>query len=115
MADEVADLTKTLIWTADMVSQASGRDLKRIAGAYVEAQTHVAGIEKADGDARPPIVACFKKSDEYRATDDIARVGWILTALQERENEGDLPGWRKLRKVIARSVKALPINGPTFH
>jgi len=84
IADEVADVTKTLIW---------------IATAYLEGQTYVAGLDKADGDARPRIVARFRKSNEYRAADDIACVRWILTPLQEGVNEGDLPGWRKLRKV----------------
>lgn len=61
------------------------------------------------------MLACFKRSDPYRAADDIACVGWILTALQERVNERTLPGWQKLRKVITNTVKLLPLSDPTLH
>jgi hypothetical protein len=114
MPDEVEDLAKTLSWTIGMIAQSGPEDRARIAAAYVEAQTLVAGIEKEDGSARPRIIACFKRSDAYRADDD-ACVGWILTAMQERVNEADLPDWRKLRKIIKQSVAVLPLASSTVH
>ena len=53
----------------------------------------VAGIPKDNGDARPRIVACFRRSDILKAADDVACAGWLLTAMLERVNERDLPEW----------------------
>ncbi|WP_348628076.1 hypothetical protein [Sinorhizobium sp. BJ1] len=91
MRDESEELSKTLAWTCGMIVQSRPEDRQRIALAYGEAQDLVAGIPKDDGDARPRILACFARSDAYRAEDDVACVGWILTAIQERVNERDLP------------------------
>lgn len=115
MADEVADLSKTLVWTVGMITQASPDERERAASAYREAQDLVAQIPKTVEGARPRIVACFHRSDEYRSVEDIACVGWILTAIEERLNEGDLPDWRKLRKAVKNAVKLLPQPAPTLH
>lgn len=115
MNDETEAMSNTLIWTVGMVTQSGPEDRQRIALAYQEAQELVASIEKDNGDARPRIVACFQRSDAYRAADDIACVGWILTAIQERVNERNLPDWRKLRKVVNNTVKMLPLSNPTVH
>lgn len=114
-SDETKDLAKTLVWAGSMVLQSGSEDRERIARAYQEAQELVAGTPKDNGDARSRILACFKRSDTYRAANDIACVGWILTALQERVNERNLPEWRKLRKVINDTVKLLPSSKPTLH
>ena len=115
MNDETEHLAKTLVWTCGMILQSGPEDRQRIAAAYQEAQETVAGIEKDNGDARPRIIACFERSDAYRMADDVACVGWILTALQERVNERNLRAWRKLRKVIDNAVKLLPLADPTLH
>ncbi|AUX79309.1 hypothetical protein [Sinorhizobium fredii] len=91
MNNEVEQLSHTLAWTCGMIAQSGPEDRQRIAIAYGEAQALVAGIPLDHGDAQPRIVACFAHSDTYRAADDIACVGWILTAIQERVNERDLP------------------------
>lgn len=115
MVDEVEDLSKTLLWTVGMITQAGTDDLRRVARAYREAQDLVSQLPKTEEGARPRIVACFDRSDEYRAADDIACVGWILTAIQERVNEGDLRDWRKLRRVVKQMVKLLPEPAHPLH
>ena len=115
MNDEAVALAKTLAWAGGMVLQSDPEDRHLIALAYWEAKTLVASIPKDNGDARPRIVTCFARSDAYRAVEDIACVGWILTAIQERVNERDLPDWRKLRKVVDQTVKLLPQHDPTVH
>ena len=115
MKDETDHLSDALVWACGMVLQSGTEDRQGIASAYQEAQETVAGIEKDNGDARPRIIACFKRSDAYREADDIACVDWILTALQERVNERNLRDWRKLRKVVNNAVKLLPLTGPTLH
>ena len=98
-----------------MVLQSDPEDRQRIASAYQEAQQLVATIPTDNGDARPRIVACFERSDAYRAADNIACVGWILMAIQERVNERNLLDWRKLRKVVNNTVKLLPLSKSTLH
>jgi hypothetical protein len=115
MTDEVVDLSKSLVWTVGMITQAGPDERERVANAYREAQDLVAQIPKTDEGARPRIVACLHRSDKYRAVEDIACVGWILTAIEERVNEGDLPDWRKLRKVVKNAVKLLSDPAPTLH
>lgn len=115
MSDEAVELSKTLAWAVGMIEKSGPRDRERIAVAYKEAQQLVAAIPTDNGDARPRIVACFKRSDEYRVVEDVACVGWIMTAIQERVNERDLTGWRTLRKVIRQSVKLLPVASITVH
>jgi hypothetical protein len=115
MHDETQELSRTLIWTVEMIARSGPEERERIASAYKEAQELVAGIPKDKGDARPRIVTCFSRADEYRAAQDIACVGWLLTAMQERINEQNIPDWRKLRKAIRSSVKMLPLKRPTIH
>lgn len=115
MNDEGAQLFKTLEWTAGMIAQSGENDRQRIADAYSQAQQLVSTIPKEDGSARPRIVACFDRSDALRTADDIACVGWILTAIQERVSEKDLPDWRKYRKVVKASISMLPLGSPTVH
>ncbi|MCW0001815.1 hypothetical protein OE766_26730 [Pararhizobium sp. YC-54] len=115
MQNESEQLSKTLAWTCGMILQSGPDDLRRIVLAYGQAQDLVANIAKDDGDARPRIVACFERSDSYRAKNDIACVGWILMAIQERVNEHKLPDWRKLRKVLDKTMKLLPLPKTSVH
>lgn len=90
MNDGSEALSKTLMWIIGMIAQSGPENLERISSAYTDAQELVAGMSKDNSDARPRITACFARSDAYRATDDVACVAWILTAIQERVNERDL-------------------------
>lgn len=60
-------------------------------------------------------MACFHRSDAYKAADDIACVGWILTAIEVRVNEKNLPEWQKLRKIVNDAIKLLSPDEPTVH
>lgn len=112
---ETEAMGKELIWVLGLITHSGPEDLQRIALAYSQAQELVASIPKDNGDARPRIVACFERADAYQAADDVAFAGWLLTAMQERVNERDLPDWRKLRKIISNTVKRLPLTKPTVH
>ncbi|RWO61963.1 MAG: hypothetical protein EOS17_32770 [Mesorhizobium sp.] len=98
-----------------MILQSGPEDRQRIALAYQDAQTLVFSIPRDSGDARPRIAACFKRSDTYRAVDDIACVGWMLTAVEERVDERNLPTWRQLRKVINNILTQLPLSKSAVH
>lgn len=99
---------------ADAVLQSGLEYRERIAFAYQEAQELVAGMPKHNGDARPRI-ACFARSDACRAAEDIACVGWILTALQERMEEEDPPGWPTVLDTIGEILNLLPLSEATVH
>ncbi|WP_189362956.1 hypothetical protein [Mesorhizobium sp. M4A.F.Ca.ET.022.05.2.1] len=115
MSDESEEISNTLAWTCRMILESGPEDRQRIALAYREAQTLVASIPKNSGDARPRIAACIKRSDTYRAVDDIACVGWTLTAIEERVDERNLPIWRQLRKIIYKILRELPLSKPAVH
>lgn len=46
MTDEVVDLSKTLVWTVGMITQAGPDERERVANAYREARDLVAQIPK---------------------------------------------------------------------
>lgn len=112
---EARAMFKTLEWTFGMIVQSDPNRLQHIANAYNEAQELIATIPKDNGNPRPRIIACFARSDAYRAVEDDACVGWVLSALQERVNERNFPDWRKFRKVVKMAVKMLSASKPTIH
>ncbi|MCF8476332.1 MAG: hypothetical protein K9G60_04830 [Pseudolabrys sp.] len=112
--DESADLLTMLAFTVKMIGMTGPDDKQRIANAYQDARSLVAMIGPDDkGSARPRIVACIERFRAYEAADDCAAAGWILTAMQERVAERNLPGWRDLRKIIKGAVRELPPPGKT--
>lgn len=113
MHDETTDLMRTLAFTIGVITQNKGEMLQRIAEAYEEAQELVASIQLTNGSAHPRIVACFERLDAYKASNDIAAVGWMLTALQQRVYEKDLPEWEKLAVLVDHTISFLP--RPTVH
>ncbi|MDZ7875643.1 MAG: hypothetical protein U5N27_22695 [Rhizobium sp.] len=112
---EAKAMFKTLEWTFGMIAQSGPEKRQYMADAYCEAQELIARILKENGDARSRILACFERSDAYRAVDDDACVGWILSAIQERVNEQNLPDWRKFRKIVKMAVKMLSAPKPMVH
>lgn len=111
--DETAHLLDTLVFTVGVIATSDPEDKQRIANAYQDARSLVATIGLDDeGSARPRIVTCFERFNAYKA-DDVAAAGWMLTAIQERVAERDLPGWQQLRKVVRGAVRELPLPGKT--
>ncbi len=105
---------KTLVQTASIIKNATDFERQRIADAYAEAQALAAGIE-IDGDARPRIVACFERCNVFRAANDAAAAGWMLTALQERLAEKDLVGWEALQIIADQCAALLQPPAPRLH
>lgn len=108
MNDESADLLQTVLWVFEVIRTNKRAVVQRIAETYAEAQRLVATIPKEDGSARPRIVACFARWSVYRDKDDLAGTGWILTAIQERIAEGDLPDSAAIKILIDQAVAMLP-------
>ncbi|MBZ5845073.1 hypothetical protein LAV88_29330 [Rhizobium sp. VS19-DR104.1] len=113
--NETEAMSRDLIWILSLIVNSRPEERQRIALAYAQAQDLVASISKDNGDAWPRIVACFERSDAYQAAGDPACAGWLLTGMQERVNERNLPDWRKLRKIIRNTIKRLPLTMPTVH
>ncbi|TCQ13012.1 hypothetical protein C8J33_1412 [Rhizobium sp. PP-CC-3G-465] len=115
MRNEFDDMARTLIWAAGMVLQSGPADRRRIAQAYRRAQERIADIPSDNGDARPRIVACFEAFDGYRAREDVAGVGWLLTAIHARVNEHDLPDWQSLSLLVDDTLGMLGLVEMTVH
>jgi len=79
-------------------------DRRRIAVADHEARRLAAGIDFDNGDARPRIVACIETFRLHQAAGNIEAAEWMLTALEERIAERNLPDWRKLRTVAKKAT-----------
>ncbi len=108
-------LSKTLVFTLSVIIDSDAEKRQRIALAYQEAELLVATIPLDNGDVRPRIEACVERFDRFKAAGDVASAGWILKAIQERVEQRNLPGWRKLRKVINQATKLLPLPTTTRH
>lgn len=115
MNNETKHLSETLAFTVGLILQSDADSRHRIALAYQEAQQLVATIPPDNGDIYPRVVACFKRFDAYKAAEDIACAGWMLTAVQERVKERNLAGWRTLQIVIDKALKLLSLPDPTVH
>lgn len=115
MESEAEALMDTLMFTLGVIVNNEGAKRRRIATAYVEAQELIASIELANGSARPRIVACFERFDAYKAVDDVAAAGWMLTALQQRIEERDLDDWEKLAVIVNKAVEMLPLPKRRVH
>ena len=115
--DETADLLDTLLYTVKVIATSGPDDKQRIANAYQDARRLAATIGLDDeGSARPRIVACLERFSAYKDAGDVAAAGWMLTAIQDRVAERDLPYWRKLRKIVDVAVRELPRPKKTaFH
>ena len=115
--DETVDLLETLLFTVQLIVSGDDRSRQRIANAYHDARALVATIGLDDeGSARPRIVACFERFNTYKAADDVAAAGWMLTALQERLGERDLDGWHVLKPIADAAADQLPPPQDTaFH
>ncbi|MFA1627041.1 hypothetical protein ACDY96_31240 [Rhizobium mongolense] len=107
MQDEASALLKTLVFTLGVITNSNAEDRRRIAEAYYEAQRMVDTIELESGSARHRIIACLERFNAYKAEDDVAAAGWMLTALQERIGECDLTDWEKLKIVAEQTVQLL--------
>ena len=108
MPDEFEDLAEALVFTLNLIVSVSDDDRRRIAAAYHEARQLAAGIAADNGDARPRIVACIESFKLRQTAGNIEAAGWMLTALEERIAERNLPDWRKLRSVAKKAVDLLP-------
>lgn len=112
--DETAHLLDTLMFTVKVIVTSGPDDKQRIANAYHDARSLAAAIGLDDeGSARPRVIACLERFQAYKAADDVAAAGWMLAAIQERVGEGNLYGWRGLRRVIDDTVRQLPRPGKT--
>lgn len=72
-------------------------------------------IENIGGSIYPRVLACFERSDAYRKANDIAWVGWLLKAAEERVKDGDLADIEKITRILARIIRMLPLPTPTLH
>jgi hypothetical protein len=108
MADESMDLINTLAFAVSVITTSTGEHRLRIAEVYAQAQKFIATIPPENGSIRPRIVACFAHFDAYRAKEDVAGTGWLLTAIQERIAEQDLPEWHELKDIAESAARLLP-------
>lgn len=115
VSDEVEDISKVLLQLSQTVMQSDPETLQRIADAYWQAREMVTDIPNDNGDARPRIVACIARSDACRLKQDIAFIGCMLAAIEERVKERDLRNWRSLHNVMKIVVNVLSSAKPTIH
>jgi hypothetical protein len=115
MNDEAEDLSNTLAYTVGVIANSDGAERERIATAYHEAQEFAKAMKPAGSSMRPRIEACLHRFKNHQAAGDIAAAGWMLTALQERIDEGDLAEWDKLKIIADKAAQLLSIPKARLH
>lgn len=115
MSNEADHLSRTLVFTLNVILDSDAEKRQRIASAYQEAGLLVATIPLDKDGARPRVEACIIRFNRYKAAGDVACAGWILRAVEERVDERNLPGWRQLHKGIDQASKLLPLRPPSRH
>lgn len=113
--DETDHLLTTLIFTLGVIIDCNAEERQRISEAHSIAQGVAASIPLDGGSARPRIVACLAKSQAHKAAEEIEAAGWMLTALQERIAEKNLPEWEDLQVVVNKTVELLPVPRRSVH
>ena len=115
MPNETEEIEESLVFAYEAVKQANTLMRARIRQVYVEALEHAAELPTADGSARPRIVAFLQRLEPYKARRDMAGVGWLLAAMQERLNERNLMGWKRLKAIADATVEMLEQPSNSVH
>ncbi|MEY9828920.1 hypothetical protein ABIA25_000735 [Sinorhizobium fredii] len=113
--DETDHLLETLIFTLNVIVDSKSMGRQRISEAHLTAQTLAASIPLEAGSARPRIVACLEKFQAHKEAEEIEAAGWMLTAIQERIAEKDLPGWEKMQVIADKAAQLLPEPRRSVH
>lgn len=113
--DEANDLMKTLIFTLGVITESTDAARQQIADAYNTAREFAAAIPWEDGSARPRIEACILRFRDCQAAEQVEAAAWMLTAIQERIAEKDLPDWEALKLVADRAAGMLPQPRRSLH
>jgi hypothetical protein len=111
---ETEALADMLAYTSGVISKSSEEQRASIASAYQEARELAASIQSETNSVRPSIEACLIRFEELKAQGDFAPAGWMLTAVQERLWERNLPGWQLLTHIVDESVNLLPVENGTI-
>ncbi|WP_082555712.1 MULTISPECIES: hypothetical protein [unclassified Ensifer] len=104
---ETDDLLETLVFTLGVILHSDPDNRRRISEAYIDAQALAAAIPPQDGSARPRIVACLELFRAHKEAGRVEAAGWMLTAIQERVAEKNLPECDKLQVVVDNAKQLL--------
>lgn len=113
--DETNHLLETLIFTLNVIVGSNARDRLCISEAHFSAHTLAASIPLDAGSARPRIVACLERFQAHKEAEEIEAAGWMLTAIQERIAEKDLPEWEKMQVIADKAAQLLPEPRRSVH
>ncbi|KQX56009.1 MULTISPECIES: hypothetical protein [Ensifer] len=109
--NETDDLLETLVFTSEVIANSDADSRRRISEAYVKAQRLAATIPLEEGSPRPRIVACLEIFNAHKEAGRVEAAGWMLTAIQHRVAEKNLPEWEKLQIVVD---KVRHLLGPRY-
>lgn len=101
--NETGDLLETLVFTLGIIVDSDADSRRRISEAYEKAQALVAMIPFEEGSPRPRIVACLEVFSAHKEAGRVEAAGWMLTAIQQRVAEKNLPEWEKLQIVVDKA------------
>lgn len=108
--DETADLLMALLFAVRKIVGSGLHGKLRIANAYHDARSLVATINQDCGSGRLRIEACLQQCNIYKNADDETAAGWMLAAIQERVDERNLYGWRRLGEIVDIAVHELLLS-----
>lgn len=113
--DELADLAITLASVIEAIVRSDPTDVRRIGEAYRAGRALMAGIARDAEGSRPRILAGFARYETAKTAGDLAAMGWLLAAIEERLGERDLDGGAELHRIVGGVASLLPHADPTLH
>ena len=115
MSDETSDLVQALLVVDEAITRSRGDTRRLIVESYADAQACVLALT---AERRPPaarVKACFARYKVFKDADDVAAIGWLLTAAQERIAQKNLPAWPMLDMIAGRAARKLTVSRHTLN
>lgn len=115
MSDETSDLIQALLVVDEAITKSQGDTRRLIVESYADAQAYVLALTAERCKPAARVKACFARYKTFKEADDVAAMGWLLVAAQERIAEKNLPAWPMLDTIAARAARKLATSQPTLN
>jgi len=115
VSDETGDIVQALLLVDEAITKSQGDTRRLIVESYTDAQAYALGLVVERKKPLARVKACFERYKLYKDSDDVAAIGWLLVAAQERIAQKDLPLWQMLESIANRAAGKLATSHHTLN